>query len=263
MTDALFERDGDTYVPTALTRGPWDPGAQHGGAPAALLTRAIERTDAPSATQIVRTTLELLKPVPLTPLTVRTEVIRAGGRVQLVAASLLTNDGTEVARSTALRIRVADLALPAEVPSDAPPPPGPEHGTVLNFPGEQSDHVAFHTHANEIRFIDGGFDGPGPATGWIHLKVPVVAGEITTPAARVAAAADFGNGFSWVLPRLNWLFINPDLTVHTHRPAEGEWIGLRSHTMPGPLGAGVAESELFDSRGRLGRAVQSLYLDTA
>ena len=29
-------RDGDAFRPTELTRGPWDPNAQHGGAPSPL-----------------------------------------------------------------------------------------------------------------------------------------------------------------------------------------------------------------------------------
>lgn len=261
MANALFELDGERFVPTELTTGPWDPLAQHGGPPAALLTRSIERTDSQHEMQITRTTFELLRPVPLTPLTVRTEVLRPGRRVQLIGASLFTEDETEVARATSLRIRDAELPLPPELPSDDMELPGPEHGDVLSFPGESTDHVAFHTHANEIRFIDGGFDRPGPATGWVHLSVPVVAGEETTPSMRLVAAADFGNGFSWVLPRADWIFINPDLTVHAHRAPEAEWIGLRSRTSPGPHGSGTAESELFDRRGRLGRAVQSLYLD--
>ncbi len=37
MPDAFFEPSGDGFVPTELTRGPWDPDAQHAGPPAALL----------------------------------------------------------------------------------------------------------------------------------------------------------------------------------------------------------------------------------
>ena len=43
MPDAFYERDGDRFRATELTRGPWDPGAQHAGPPAALLGREIER----------------------------------------------------------------------------------------------------------------------------------------------------------------------------------------------------------------------------
>ncbi len=41
MDEAFYEREGERYVATELTRGPWDPGAQHAGPPAALLGREI------------------------------------------------------------------------------------------------------------------------------------------------------------------------------------------------------------------------------
>jgi Thioesterase-like superfamily len=259
-TETLYESDGDAFVPTALSTGPWDQGAQHGGAPSALLTRCIEGVDALVPMSLVRTTFEILRPVPLAPLTVSTEVVRAGKRVQLVVASLHA-DGVEMVRATGLRIRDADLDVPDDLAADDPPPLGPEHGVVTEFMGEPVAKVAFHTHANDIRFVDGGFDRPGPATAWIRLTVPVVDDEPVSPRMRLAAASDFGNGLSWVLPRLEWMFVNPDLTVHSHREPDGEWIGLRSRTLPGQHGSATAESELFDHRGRMGRAVQSLYLD--
>ena len=43
MAESFYEPDGDRYVATELTRGPWDPGAQHAGPPAALIGREIER----------------------------------------------------------------------------------------------------------------------------------------------------------------------------------------------------------------------------
>ena len=42
---ALFERDGNRYIPTPLTRGPWDPRAMHGGAPSALFAHVCETHD--------------------------------------------------------------------------------------------------------------------------------------------------------------------------------------------------------------------------
>lgn len=257
---ALFERDGDRYVPSRLTTGPWDPGAQHGGAPAALLTHHIEQLDSPVPMNLVRASFELLRPVPVQPLGTRTEIIREGKRVQLIGASLVA-DGIEVMRATCLRIRDTRLGLPDDLAVDDAAPPGPEHGVETAFLGEPVADVAFHTHANEIRFVEGGFDRPGPATAWIRLKVPVVDDQPTSPMVRLASASDFGNGLSWVLPRLEWTFVNPDLTVHAHRAPEGEWIGLRSRTFPGDRGSATAESELYDGRGRVGRAVQSLYLD--
>ncbi|MBK5224767.1 MAG: thioesterase family protein [Acidimicrobiia bacterium] len=266
--DVLFRRDGDRFIPTDLTIGPWDQRAQHGGAPAALLTHAIELVEAPAPMQVARLTFELMRPVPIAPLRVRTELVRPGRKVQLVQASLLADDDVEVMRATALRIRIADLELPAlpappgDVAPEPPLPRPPEQGTVQGFPGSNgATWRGFHSHANEIRFVEGGFAHAGPAVGWFRLLVPVVDGEPTSPTMRVVAAADFGNGVAWTLPRANWIFINPDLTVHLVRPPTGEWIGLRSATYPAGGGMAMAESALYDRDGRVGRSVQSLILD--
>ena len=263
---ALYEPDGDRFVPTARTTGPWDPSAQHGGAPAALLTRAVELVEAPAPVRLARVTFELLRPVPLTPLTVTTTVLRPGKKVSLVGASLLAGD-VEVVRAVALRVRVDDdLVLPDGVAPDDPPPAGPPAapgtGDVQSPPfAAAAPLVAFHTHGAEVVSVDGGFGTPGPSAVWIRLRVPVVPGEDPSPAQRVAAAADFGNGVSWVLPGDSWLFINPDLTVHLARLPVGEWIGMRSMTLPAEGGVGLAESALYDAGGRIGRSVQSLLLD--
>ena len=55
---------------TALTRGPWDPGAQHAGPPAALLARAIEQLPDSERFQVARVTFEILRPVPIGPVLV-------------------------------------------------------------------------------------------------------------------------------------------------------------------------------------------------
>lgn len=262
MAAALYELDGASLVPSELTVGPWDPGSQHGGAPSALLAWAIESTESPDPLQVARLTVELLRPVPLRPLTLSTEVVRPGRKLQLVRAVLRDGD-VEVAAAHGLRFRTTDLPLPAGVEGEEPAPPGPEAGAPSGEGGLAPDRsvTAFHTTANDIRFTAGGFDRPGPATAWLRLLVPVVAGEPVSPAMRVAAAADFGNGLSWVLPPERWLFVNPDLSIHLVRPPEGEWIGMRSTTLPGSSGIGLTESALYDRSGRIGRSVQSLVLD--
>ena len=82
-----------------------------------------------------------------------------------------------------------------------------------------------------------------------------------SPLQRVAAAADFGNGVSGILPWENYTFINPDLTIHLHRPLVGEWVGLRAKTHASSIGVGFAESEVFDRLSRIGRSVQSLLIE--
>ncbi len=55
---------------TELTRGPWDPGAQHAGPPSALLGREIERLPDAGEFQVGRVTFEILRPVPIAPVAV-------------------------------------------------------------------------------------------------------------------------------------------------------------------------------------------------
>ncbi len=261
MPDALFLPDGGRFVPTALCRGPWTPDAQHGGPPAALLARAVEHAAGDDGMQTTRLTVELLRPVPLAPLTVEARITRPGRKVRLLEASLRTEDG-EVGRASALRIRRREVPVPAGVDGRPAPPPGPGEGAVSTPPWVMPDLPAFHSHAVEHRFVAGGFDRPGPATDWIRLRVPLVAGEPTPPLARVAAVADFGNGISWVLSRLDgWQFINPDLTLYLHRLPAGEWVCLEAATWVEPHGVGIAESRLWDERGMMGRSLQSLLLD--
>ena len=46
MPTALWEPDGDRWVATELSRGPWDPRFCNGGPVAALLAQLVETVDA-------------------------------------------------------------------------------------------------------------------------------------------------------------------------------------------------------------------------
>jgi len=261
MSDAIFMTDGERFIPTDLARGPWTPEAQHGGPPAALLARAVERFTGGHLMFVARLTIELLRPVPIAPLTIEASWARPGRKVQLVTASLFSGD-TEVARATGLRIRRTKLALPADLPRVAPPP-GPNSNGFIRPPWDGIlDYRAFHSLAVEHRFVGGAFEHPGPATDWVRLRVPLVEGEETSPLCRVAAAADFGNGVSWVLNRgEGYSFINPDLTIYVHRLPLGEWVCLDAVTHVQANGVGLAESTLYDEHGVIGRALQSLIVE--
>ena len=256
MPEAFYEIDGDRWAATELTRGPWDPGAQHAGPPAALLGREIERLPDAAEFQVGRVTFEILRPVPIAPLCVSARVLRPGRRVQLVEASLSDIEGEELMRATAWRLRTAPLELPAEIAAIPAPPPGPEHGSGVGF-FPTGQEVGYHT-AMEVSFIEGGFLEPGPATAWLRMRYPLVDGEEPSPLQRTLIAADVGNGISAVLDYRRFLFINVDLTVHLERMPEGEWVCVDAVTRPRENGIGSTESVLSDGRGRLGRAVQTL-----
>src|SRR3712207_8497182 len=53
----------DGFTATALTIGPWDPGLQHAGPPAALLARAAERASGIEGGQTVRLAYDIFGPV--------------------------------------------------------------------------------------------------------------------------------------------------------------------------------------------------------
>jgi hypothetical protein len=257
MSDALFRREGDLYHPTALTEGPWSPDAQHGGPPAALLSGAIEKTPAETDMLVARVTIELLRPVPLQPLRLISEVVRPGRKVQLVS-SALSYQNTEVARALGLRIRRTHLDLPFDQPDDSPIS-GPDQGRPATF---FENAGAFANDAMEIKMLQGDFAEAGPGQAWLRLKVPLVEGEETTGVERVAAAADFGNGISNLGGKeRSWLFINPDLEIRLIRPPDGEWIYLDSETRISPGGTGMASSTIADRAGWLGVAAQSLFVD--
>jgi hypothetical protein len=257
--EPLFTPSGPDFIPSPHTRGPWDPRHQHGGAVAALVARAVERT-AGTEFCITRLTVELMRPVPIERLAVDTAVPRPGRRVLGITASVSAGDlEVEVVRAHAVAVRRADL--PTGEGHESYLAPGPAAGVVRPFGFDHDDdHPAFHRTGMEIRFVDGGADRPGPAKAWFRLRRPVVAGERPSGVQRVAAAADFGNGISWVLPFETWIFLNPDLSLHLSRPPAGEWVGLDAFTLPSDQGMAMAESAVYDERGLLGRAAQSLLL---
>jgi hypothetical protein len=252
---AFYARVGeDRFESGEDTRGPWDAASQHAGPPAALLGRAVEEVAAAKdrpPMRVARMTFDIARPVPVAPLRVTTEVVREGRSVMVVAAAI-----EPYMRCTALLIRAADNAAPD---IGATPPPDFDGAASRPFFPVPYD-TGYHT-AMEVRFAVGSFLEPGPATAWMRMRVPLVEGETPSPLARVLVAADSGNGVSNVLDFREYLFVNADLTVHLLHYPVGEWVCLRATTSVDPTGIGLADAVLYDERGRIGRSVQSLFVN--
>jgi hypothetical protein len=278
MTDSIFVADGELFVPTEHARGPWDPRALHGGAPAALIASVFERMEPGAELPFARLSFEFLRPVPMAPLALTTRISRPGRRVQALEAEL-SADGVAVCRATALRILPAptelpDLAVELARSALAPAIAASEEGEEVRFALDTDDpnYNSFASSAMRMRFLSGNplrtppptlgagatHTLSGTATVWMRLQHPLVADRPLTPIARVAASADFGNGVAAALPFDKYLFINADLTVSLDRRPEGEWIALEARTLLHPGGIGWAESVLHDERGPVGRATQAL-----
>ncbi len=255
----------ETATLTAAARGPWDARMAHGGAPAALLTRAVERRAGAEDQRVSSLAFTFLGPVPLGPVTVRTTVRKPGRRFQVVHGELVADDQT-VMTVRAVLLRRARIALPDGVGMPWPelaPPEGlvPATEALVRPTGDEAPE-GFYPTAVEIRPLDGTlWTVAERASAWLRLRLPIVAHESPSGAQRAAAAADFGNGLAHPISFDEYLFVNCDLTLGFHRDPAGEWIGVRARTEVDGNGTGLTTTELHDAAGRFGTATQTLFVD--
>ena len=254
-TDAVgfFRRDGDRFVPSHHTEGPWAPETQAGNAVASLLAWGVDQVPTLAPLQTVRCTFDLFRPTPMRPLELRTEIVREGKRIQVVDASLWEGD-TRFAGCRALRLREGDagppdLDNPVTGPIEVPPPPGgpmwPEVDTDL-FPGAVR---AFESRAVDSR------DPRWSTSLWVRLKVPIVDGGPDSEMARIAAVADFVSNSVSHADRTEWAMINADLNVALFRRPTSEWLALTIRTGFSSSGVGHSVGWILDETGHVATAM--------
>jgi hypothetical protein len=252
VTEAFFIPDGDAWVATAHTRGPWSPAHQHGGPPAALIAHVVEAAAPDFA--ISRLTVDYLRPVPIGRLHVRLETLRDGAKVQRRIARLVHGE-TIAAYAVLVLIRRDAVGVKPLADGSALPPP--EASRPFQFPFfREAD--GYHT-AMETR-LAGGEWGSGRVAAWMRQRVPLVPDAPPSPLERVLVAADSGSGVSAAIDHRRHSAINADLTVAVSRPLEGEWVGLDSISTYEATGIGLADTRICDGRGFLGRVLQGLVL---
>jgi len=239
---ALYVPDGGRFVPTRYAQGPWDANAQFGGAPNALVATLVERTPTLVPMQLARLTTDLMRPVPLEPLTPEVTVVREGKKIQVVAVSLRAG-GVEVVRSTALRLRRADLGLGGLPDGREPNPlPGPRPVDEDPFPPEPHGGRLATDYLHEAS--GGHYFDPT----WVRLRVDVIAGERPVPVARMAHAADLASGGPHRLTvPVTW--INADLTINVVREPTGEWLQIDGAGWVSGNGMGQAQAVMSDTDG--------------
>ncbi|MDR7303443.1 thioesterase family protein [Haloactinomyces albus] len=245
---------GGRYRATEHTVGPWSDKAQHLGPVSALLVRELERNTPRAEMPIRRVSVDVLGPVPVDELRIRTEVVRRGRSVELAVAELSAGDRVAATARAWRMVRTDTAAVAADdtehldPPEDWAPMPIPEGWT------------GGYASALEWRIADEAMLGNGHARVWARPKMPLLGGEEPTALQRLFAVADCSSGVSSRLPFHEWVFANTDLTVHLSREPRGEWIGLDARMALGPDGAGLAHSALHDTTGPVGRSAQSLLL---
>ena len=117
MSESVFLVEDGLFIPTEHARGPWDPRALHGGAPAALITSVFEQMQPGAELRIGRLSFEFLRPIPMAPLKLTTRVIRAGRRVQELSAELYSEDQL-ICKAGALRVQQVLSDLPSSPASE-------------------------------------------------------------------------------------------------------------------------------------------------
>jgi hypothetical protein len=252
-----YRVEGDTAASSALAGGPCDPKLQHGAAPAALVAWAVEQVPTPVPMRVARLTLDLMRPVPVSPLAIETDVLREGRKIQLVAARLLS-EGKEVVRASALRVRRHEQSLPDTACCPAVDMSRPEFARQPDVVG--LGNTPFLSGIT-MRLARGSLGRTGPAAVWYRADRAIVDCAAISPLLRAAITADFCNGTSSVLDFDEWTFINADLTLSLAREPVGEWILLDAETWAGPDSIGLASARLADTTGYFGRAVQSLLFE--
>jgi hypothetical protein len=253
VTPFYVTEGSDRFLPQRSTAGPWGPESQHGGPPAALLTRGIERLARDEHRVVGRLTMELLGPVPLTPLRLSAAVVRPGRSVEMCEAVLYDEERDRpCARATAWLFPEA-----TEGPGEdlAPLPHGPEDGKEHERPTAWSGG---YLDAVDWRWISGSVLEPGPAVVWMRPAVGLVGGEPMSPVQRLMSCVDSASGVSAALDPAKWSFLNTELTVHVLRPPRGEWVCLDAATTLSTGAVGLAFSRVYDSDGLVAQSSQAL-----
>ena len=240
------------FEPTDATTSPWDPAAQHGGPPTALLATCLDDAFGRPAMRVARIGMDFLGPVPRTALRVETRLIRPGKRTQLSEATMWAGDRpVATARVWHLAATGQDGASAFPAPVDLPEP------QPQRYFGD--DGSWGYGRATEWRMVSGGFGRTsGAGDVWTRLRIPLIAGRPLDGLARFAVIADSANGLSAPKSIRDWWFIPPGVTMHLHRYPVGEWVRLTATTDPGHDGIGLTEGTLSDADGRCGTVTQPL-----
>ncbi|WP_241386814.1 thioesterase family protein [Rhodococcus sp. CH91] len=249
----------EVFRPTASTVSTWGPHLQHGAPPSALLARAVERHRPRPDTRLTRLTVDLLGPVPLTDLEVRTRIERPGRKIELVVAELWATapDGTHraVARGTGWRLEIVDLPEIART-SETPLPRAADLHPTDPDPSWKGGFI----DTLDWRIVVP-FGAPGLSSAWLRTDTALVEGETPSGLDRLMSVADVANGVGSKLDPRAYTFLNTELTVHLFRAPtyrDQDWIGIAAEMSVGPDGVGTTTGLLYDDTGALGRITQNV-----
>lgn len=255
MTSAFFHRDGDWIVGNDPARGPWSADGCHAGPVTAVIAGAAEAL-IPDR-QLVRLTVNYVRPVSMHGFRVEAVPDGSGRTAASSAITVSDRDGKLLATARCLHLVVHEIPAPTTSPV---PAPDFAQATVGPFPVRQALHgKPYFGSQVEVAYPPGEDDGPGPTTIWMRTPT-IVDGEGMSPFQSVCPLADCANGFARNADFGQVSCVNPDLTVLLHRLPESEWLASKGASFWEATGIGSTAATLFDERGVIGSALQSLVI---
>ena len=261
MTEVLYHRDGDQFTPQPAAGSPWHPSLLHGGAVAGLLGLLIEEMIAQWPEFMVnRVTMNLIRPVPMAPLTARSRVERDGQRMKVVLVEVLAGD-KPVARAEALAQCTGRVELPDYAPTPAGAPDGPEglaDFSIQQMLDEKGLGIpeGFHSRV-QVRALTPWVE-QGKGTCWLRLPLQVIADVPLSGFVRAAMTADLGNGVGQLNMGSGRGTINADITLSLFRYPQSEWLCLDAEAQVQSTGLGIVRSTLYDTTGACGYVLQTV-----
>ncbi len=265
MCDHIYERDGDNFVPTEWAGSPWSRTSQHGGPTNALMMRAAEQVAADVGKQVARLSVDILKPIPMVPLTLKVNVLRQGRRMTVIdILEVRADDASPIAvgRAVALKAEEALSTLFEAKMIDFRGPEAMQKWDLVSEERRETGPPGFH-RSIQVRY--GG--SPARPMTWLSSPLDLVADELTTPAQHCAAICDLTTVISGRIelsPPGEWdntnMFpmLNTDTILHLLRAPMGTWFGFSNNFIADQDGIGIAEVALHDEQGCIGRSVQTV-----
>jgi hypothetical protein len=246
--EPFFRKDAQgRFHPTKAGVGPWTATSLHGRLIIGLLGAEIERQYRTPDYMPARLTVDMYKLPDLSPVEVVTRVVKDGYRIKVVDAEFISG-GESAGRATCQLLRRTENP-PGKVwspePWDAPKP------AEIEVPQDARGAMGGMW---QVRPISGAFGQTGmPRRVWMAEVRELVEGELYTPFARVATAADFVSPFANSGDE-GLGYINSDATIYLHREPVSEWIGFDVTNHGAEAGVAVGECRLFDELGAIGTA---------
>jgi hypothetical protein len=189
---------------TLHSQGAWQPAEQHLAVASGLLLAETERC-LPSDKLVSRVSFDVLGVIHSGEFTVDVEVVRPGGSIELIEASMRHGNFTSI-RARIWRLAATHTRRVQGIECTTLPPPEAMH--PLAFSSVWSRGFIDSLEARQD--VDA---RPGRGRSWVRTRHPLVAGEIDPPVADFLKLIDTANGLVVRERPGSVFFANVDLTV--------------------------------------------------